>query len=59
MSMETWVFVAIFVLSGFLVLTCGFKEAELSLVFIMAGITTSSFSALVFVKKFRQLLSRI
>jgi len=57
--LETWVFVAILVLVGFLVITCGVKEAELSLAFIAAGITTACFSSLVLVLRFRKLLSRI
>lgn len=59
MPLETWVFVAILVLAGFLVITCGFKEAELSLAFLAAGITTASFSSLVLMRRFRKYLSRI
>ena len=59
MPLETWVFVAILVLAGFLVITCGLKEAELSFAFIAVGITTASLSSLVLVRRFRKLLSRI
>jgi hypothetical protein len=37
MTLETWVFGTIFVLVGFLLITCGLKEAEFSLVFMIAG----------------------
>ena len=57
--METWVFVAIFVLAGFLVITCGLKESELSLAFIAAGTTTASVSSIVVFKKFRKWLERL
>ncbi len=56
MSLETWVFVAILVLSGALLITCGLKEAELSLVFIAAGTFTASISSLAFFKKFRKVI---
>jgi hypothetical protein len=59
MSLEAMVFVAILVLSGFLVITCGLKEAELSLAFIAAVTITASFSSLVLVRRFRKLVERI
>ncbi len=59
MLLETWVFVAILVLVGFLVISCGLKEAEVSLAFIAAGITTASVSSLALLRRFRKLLSRI
>jgi hypothetical protein len=59
LSLETWVFVAILVLAGFLVITCGLKEPELSFAFIAVEITTASLSSLVLVRRFRKLLSRI
>jgi hypothetical protein len=58
-TLETWVFVAILVLSGFLVIACGVKEAEFNLPLLAVGTATASFSVLIVVKKFRQLLSRI
>jgi hypothetical protein len=58
-ALETWVFVAILVLSGFVLLSCGLKEAEISYSFIVAGAITASFSLLAFVKKFRKLLAQI
>jgi hypothetical protein len=54
MPLETWVFVTIFALAGFLVIACGFNQAELSLAFTVAGITTISFGSLIFVKKFKK-----
>lgn len=59
MPLETWVFVAILVLVGFLVITCGLQEAELSLAFMVVGTTIAGFSSIVLVKKFRKLLSRL
>jgi hypothetical protein len=58
MPLETWVFVAIFVLAGFLVITCGLQEAELSLALIAVGTIIASFSSIVLFKKIRKLLSR-
>jgi hypothetical protein len=59
MPLETWVFIAIFVLAGFLVITCGLQESELSLVFVAAGTITTSFSSLVLVRKFKKFVERI
>ena len=54
MPLESWVFIAIFALAGFLVIACGLNQEELSFAFTVAGITTISFGSLIFVKKFKK-----
>jgi len=59
LPLETWVFGAIFVLVGLLVITCGLKEAELSVVFILAGVTIACVSSIAVFKKFRNWLAHL
>jgi len=56
--LETWVFIAICALAGFLVIACGFGK-ELSFAFIAVGVTTISFGSLIVVKRFRKWLEKI
>jgi hypothetical protein len=58
MPLETWVFVAIFVLAGFLVIACGYQQ-EPSLAFTVFGLSTISFASLVISKRFREWLEKI
>jgi hypothetical protein len=56
---ETWVFIAIFVLAGFLVITCALQQAELSFALIVAGLITAGFSSFAVSKRFRKLIESI
>lgn len=56
--METWVFVAIFALAGFLVIAYGYQQ-ELSLAFTVFGLSTISFTSLVLSERFREWLKKI
>jgi hypothetical protein len=58
MPLETWVFVSIFALAGFLVIACGIQQ-EMSFAFLLAGLTTISCGSLIFVKKVRKWLESI
>jgi hypothetical protein len=58
MPLETWVFVAILFLAGFLTFACGIKQ-ELSVAYTLAGITIISFNSLIFVKRFREWIQKI
>jgi hypothetical protein len=58
MPLETWVFVAIFALAGFLVIACGYQQ-ELSLAFTVFGLLTISLTSLVLIKRFREWLEKI
>jgi hypothetical protein len=57
--LETWVFVAILVLTGFLVIICGLQKTELSLAFIVAGTVIASLSSIVVSKTFRKWLEHL
>jgi hypothetical protein len=54
MPLETWVFIAIFALAGFLVIACGVNQEGLSFVHTVAGLVTISLGSLIFVGKFKR-----